>query len=143
NREICDTLQESASAIDKDTGTPIREYDLIDTALRAGKNPVIFQQEYELSKHLPLARKIAEQAVGEMLHYVGDASDIKNIILVGGGSFFFKKAIKEAFPKHRIHELKDALYANVKGFQLAGLEYAKTLIASEAGEKVGAGGVGP
>lgn len=50
-----------------------------------------------------------------MLHYVGDASDIKNIILVGGGAFFFKKAIKEAFPKHRIYEVKDALYANVKG----------------------------
>src|SRR5205823_12663423 len=100
-------------------------------------------QEYDLSKHLPLARKIAEQAIGEMLHYVGDASDIKNIMLVGGGSFFFKKAIKEAFPKHRIHELKDALYANVKGFQLAGLEYAKTLIASEASQaKVGTGSVG-
>ena len=69
-----------------------------------------------------------------MLHYVGDASDIKNIILVGGGAFFFRKAIKEAFPKHRIHELKDALYANVKGFQLAGVEFAKTLIASEPGE---------
>ena len=50
---------------------------------------------------------------------------------------------EEAFPKHRIHELKDALYANVKGFQLAGVEYAKTLIASESGEaKVGIDSVG-
>ena len=69
-----------------------------------------------------MASKIAEQAIGEVLHYVGHASDVKNIILVGGGAFFFKKAIKA---KHRIHELKDALYANVKGFQLAGVEYAK------------------
>ena len=53
-----------------------------------------------------MARKIAEQAIGEMLHYVGDASDIKNNMIPVGGSFFFKKAIKEAFPKHRIHELK-------------------------------------
>jgi len=53
------------------------------------------------------------------------------------------KAIKEAFPKHRIHELKDALYANVKGFQLAGVEYAKTLIASESGQaKAGTDSVG-
>jgi plasmid segregation protein ParM len=143
NRGMFDVLQAIASGISKATGTQFREYDLIDTALRGGKNPVIFQQEYDLAKHLPLARKIAEQAVGEMLHYVGDASDIKNIILVGGGAFFFKKAIKEAFPKHRIHELKDALYANVKGFQLAGVEYAKTLIASESGEaKIGVGSVG-
>jgi plasmid segregation protein ParM len=133
NRGMFDVLQAIACGIGKATGTQFREYDLIDIALRGGKNPVIFQQEYDLSKHLPLARKIAEQAVGEMLHYVGDASDIKNIILVGGGAFFFKKAIKEAFPKHRIHELKDPLYANVKGFQLAGVEYAKTLIASASG----------
>jgi len=143
NRGMFDVLQAIASGISKATGTQFREYDLIDHALRAGKDPVIFQQEYDLSKHLPLARKIAEQAIGEMLHYVGDASDIKNIILVGGGAFFFKKAIKEAFPKHRIHELKDALYANVKGFQLAGVEYAKTLIASESDEaKVGTDSVG-
>ena len=132
NRGMFDVLQAIASGISKSTGTQFREYDLVDTALRGGKNPVIFQEEYDLSKHLPLARKVAEQAIGEMLHYVGDASDIKNIILVGGGAFFFKKAIKEAFPKHRIYELKDALYANVKGFQLAGVEYAKTLIASES-----------
>jgi len=143
NRGMFDVLQAIASGISKATGTQFREYDLVDTALRGGKNPVIFQEEYDLSKHLPLARKIAEQAIGEMLHYVGDGSDIKNIILVGGGAFFFKKAIKEAFPKHRIHELKDALYANVKGFQLAGVEYAKTLIASESDEaKVGTDSVG-
>lgn len=143
NRGMFDVLQTIASGISKATGTQFREYDLVDTALRGGKNPVIFQQEYDLSRHLPLARKIAEQAIGEMLHYVGDGSDIKNIILVGGGAFFFRKAIKEAFPRHRIHELKDALYANVKGFQLAGVEYAKALIASEAGgAKAGALSVG-
>ena len=143
NRGMFDVLQAIASGISKSTGTQFREYDLIDAALRGGRNPVIFQEEYDLSKHLPLARKVAEQAIGEMLHYVGDASDIKNIILVGGGAFFFKKTIKEAFPKHRIHELKDALYANVKGFQLAGVEYAKTLIASESGQaKAGTDSVG-
>ena len=43
----------------------------------------------------------------------------------------------------QIHELKDALYANVKGFQLAGVEYAKTLIESEPVEaKVGTDNVG-
>lgn len=137
NRGMFDVLQAVASGISKATGTQFREFDLIDTALRNGRNPVIFQQEYDLSKHLPLARKIAEQAIGEMLHFVGDASDIKNIIVVGGGAHFFKRAIKAAFPKHRIHELKDALYANVKGFQLAGAEYAKVLV----GQAVGYGAV--
>jgi plasmid segregation protein ParM len=51
------------------------------------------------------------------------------------------KGDQGSIPKHRIHELKDALYANVKGFQLAG-EYAKTLIASESQAKAGTDSVG-
>ncbi|HEY8102692.1 MAG TPA: PRTRC system protein D [Burkholderiaceae bacterium] len=120
NRGMFDVLQKIAEGISGNTGTQFREFSLIDAALRGGKNPVVFQQEYDISGHLPMARKVPEHAVAEMQHYVGDASDIRNIIIVGGGAFFFKKAIKAAFPKHKIHELKDALYANVKGFQLAG-----------------------
>jgi plasmid segregation protein ParM len=55
NRGMFDVLQAIASGISKAAGTQFREHDLIDTALRAGKNPVIFQQEYDLSKHLPRA----------------------------------------------------------------------------------------
>ena len=81
---------------------------------------MIFQEEYDLSKHLPLARKVAEQAIGEMLHYVGDASDIKNIILVGGGSFFFKKAInREYYRTRRSNEPKP----HSLGHNLEGVHY--------------------
>ena len=49
--------------------------------------------------------------------------------LVGGGAFLFKKAVKAAFPKHRIHEVKEPMFANVRGFQLAGQNYAASAIA--------------
>lgn len=67
-----------------------------------------------------------------MLHYVGDAADINNIILVGGGAFFYRKALKTAFPHHELQELKDPIFANVKGFQFAGTELAKQADASSA-----------
>ena len=120
NLGMFDVLHKIAEGISRNTGTQFRAFELLDAALRGGKNPVIFQKEYDITQHLPLARKTAEHAVAEMLHFVGDASDIKNIILVGGGAFFFKKAVIQAFPRHKIHELKDALYANVKGYQIAG-----------------------
>ena len=44
NRGMFDVLQAIASGISKATGTQFREYDLIDHALRGGKNPVIFQR---------------------------------------------------------------------------------------------------
>ena len=128
SRGMFDVLQAIAHGVSTSLGIQFRDFELIDEALRTGKNPVIFQEAYDIARHLPLARKVADQAVGEMLHYVGNAADIRNIILVGGAAFFFKKAIKKAFPKHRLHEIKDPIYANVKGFQLAGMQYARSLL---------------
>lgn len=126
-RGMHDVLQTIIEGIGRSTSSHYRDYETVDVALRTGKKPVVFQKEYDLARHLPLARKIPEQAVAEMMHYVGDASDIRNIILVGGGAFFYRSALKAAFPNHAIHELKDPIYANVKGFQQAGMELARTL----------------
>jgi plasmid segregation protein ParM len=125
-RGMHDVLQAIVEGISRGTGSHYRDYDTVDAALRTGKKPVVFQAEYDLARHLPLARKIPEQAVAEMMHYVGDASDIRNIILVGGGAFFYRAALKSAFPNHTIHEMKDPIFANVKGFQQAGMELARS-----------------
>jgi len=131
-RGMHDVLQALVEGISRNTGAHYREYEMVDTALRSGKKLMVFQQEYDLSQHLPLARKVPEQAVAEMMHYVGDAGDIRNIVQVGGGAFFYKPALKAAFPNHTLHELKDPIFANVKGFQYAGLELAKTLTGSRS-----------
>lgn len=127
DRGMFDVVQTIIGGINRNTGSQLRNYELIDRALRDGKKPVLFQKEYDIAQHLPLAKKIPEQAVSEMMHYVGDAGDVRNIILVGGGAFFFKKALKNAFARHTIHELKEPMFANVKGFQYAGMELAKSL----------------
>lgn len=126
-RGMHDVLHAIVDGISRNTGAHYREYELVDTALRTGKKLVVFQKDYNLTQHIPLARKVAEQAVAEMMHYVGDAGDIKNIVLVGGGAFFYKPTLKAAFPNHAIQELKDPIYANVKGFQYAGCELIKAL----------------
>ena len=130
-RGMYDVLHTLVECISRNTGAHYREYEMVDTALRTSKKLVVFQKEYDLSQHLPIARKIPEQAVAEMLHYVGDAGDIKNIVEVGGGAFFYKAALKTAFPNHVIQEIKDPIFANVKGFWYAGMELAKALIASK------------
>ncbi|WP_257626438.1 PRTRC system protein D [Janthinobacterium sp. NKUCC06_STL] len=126
DRGMFDVLQSIADGISRITSSQYRDYDVIDRALRYGKKPVIFQADYDISQHLPMANKIPEQAVAEMMRYVGDAADIKNIILVGGAAFFYKKALKSAFARHTIHELKDPILANVKGFQYAGAAFVKS-----------------
>ena len=78
-----------------------------------------------MSRLLPIAHGIAQQAVSSMMHWIEASYSFQNIILVGGGAFLFKRAVKAAFPKHRIHEVKDPMYANVKGFQIGGIDFAR------------------
>jgi len=130
NRGMSDVLRLLAAEISKDIGTPYRDYDAIDLALRTGKAPVIFQKPYDMKRHLPLAESVAQQAVSTMRQWIETPESLQNIILVGGGAFLFKKAVKAAFPKHRIHEVKEPMFANVRGFQIAGQNYALSAMAA-------------
>lgn len=129
NRGMSDVLRLLGEEISKDIGTPYRDYDAIDLALRTGKAPVIFQKPYDIKKHLPLAESVAQQAISTMRQWIETPESLQNIILVGGGAFLFKKAVKAAFPKHRIHEVKEPMFANVRGFQIAGQNYAASTMA--------------
>lgn len=131
NRGMSDVLRLLAAEITKDIGSPYRDYDAIDLALRTGKQPVIFQKPYDMKRLLPLAETVAEQAVSTMKEWIEAPHSLQNIILVGGGAFLFRKAVKAAFPKHRIHEVKEPMFANVRGFQLAGQNYAHSVLAAE------------
>ena len=131
NRGMSDVLRLIAHAITKDIGTPYRDYDAIDLALRTGKPPVIFQKPYDMKHLMPLAESVADQAVSSMKEWLEAPHSLQNIILVGGGAFLFRKAVKAAFPRHRIHEVKEPMFANVRGFQLAGQNYARSVMTGE------------
>jgi plasmid segregation protein ParM len=136
NRGMSDVLRLLAAEITKDIGSPYRDYDAIDVALRTGKQPVIFQKPYDMKRLLPLAETVAEQAVSTMKEWIEAPHSLQNIILVGGGAFLFRKAVKAAFPKHRIHEVKEPMFANVRGFQLAGQNYAISKMTATGKEPV-------
>lgn len=124
NRGVFDVLQVIAGEISAEIGAPYSDLDAIDEALRTGRRLLIYQRHYDLAKLLPIAQTVAQQAVSSMMQWVGADYALQNIILVGGGAFLFETAVKQAFPRHRIQKVKDPLYANVRGFQLAGTNYA-------------------
>ena len=43
--------------------------------------------------------------------------------------------MKAAFPKHRIHEVKEPMFANVRGFQLGGQNHARSVMAATGKER--------
>jgi len=121
-RGMHDVLRTLAAEIGRALRTEYTDYDRLDFALRTRTQPLIFGQPYDLDRHLTAARKIPEEAVSYLRRYVEDGSDIDNILLAGGSAFFYRDAIRVAFPRHVIHELPDALYANVRGFQQYGMQ---------------------
>jgi plasmid segregation protein ParM len=124
NRGMLDVLEAIAEQIEVELGVPLRDLDKIDRALRFNSAPVIMQRRIELQPYMARATAIARDAVHALRRRVESAADIDNIIVAGGGAFFFKPFIAAAFPHHHIQELPDAIMANVKGFQLFGMEVA-------------------
>lgn len=126
NRGMSDVHRMLAAEISRDIGTPYRDHDAIDVALRTGKQPIIYQKPYDMKRLLPLAESVAQQAVSTMKEWLEAPHSLQNIILVGGGAFLFRKSVKAAFPKHRIQEVKEPMFANVRGFQIAGQNYVQS-----------------
>ena len=56
--------------------------------------------------------------------------NVQHVILVGGGAFLFKRAVKEAFATHQVLAVKEPMFANVRGYQIGGTNYAHTVLAN-------------
>ena len=127
HRGMFDIIKAIAKEISRDIGADYRDYDAVDEALRTKRPLMLYQKPYELERFSRVANQIADEAVASMLGEIGDPVGFQNIVLVGGGAEMFRKAVKKAFPKHQIHDAKDPIFANVKGFQIAGEHYAAKL----------------
>jgi plasmid segregation protein ParM len=114
--------------------TPITNLMPIDRALRTGKPPRFHGKEEPLDQFMPAAKAKIRQFVAVMANKVGSGVDIDNVILAGGGAQVFLEAIQEKLPRHEIVVLEEPIYANVRGFYLAGVEFmkAKTFAADRA-----------
>lgn len=123
NRGILDVVKAMCRRISADRGVDYRDIDALEAAMRNGANPIVGQQPYDLKTLMPITAATARQAVSTMIEWLGETREFDNIVLVGGGASLFGAALKEAFPKHKVHEVRDPLYANVKGFHMAGLDW--------------------
>jgi plasmid segregation protein ParM len=119
---VYDITQRIAEAITSKLGVPYEDRDAIDLALRKQKPLRLFGDPHPIERYKPIVESIAKEAVRAMLMSIGGTHRFDNVVLVGGGAFLFKKALREAFPRQRIQEVADPIYANVRGFQRAGMD---------------------
>lgn len=116
---VLKAMAESIAKKEKtDVGTVFK---ILDDATREGVAPRIFGHEIDIEAHKDRARAVINEAVTQLISNVGDGADIDNIMVAGGGTEFFIDAIREKFPRHNVLTCSDPVYANVIGFQRAGL----------------------
>lgn len=128
DRGVSNILQLIADDISEEIGVSYTNLENIDQALRTGKGLRVYQRTYDIERMKPLVEIIAQEAVAAMIGRIGASYNVQHVILVGGGAFLFKRAVKAAFATHQILSVKDPLFANVRGYQIAGTGYAKTLL---------------
>jgi plasmid segregation protein ParM len=126
NRGMLDVLEHIAEEISEALGERYNDLDRIDLSLRLpGQQLNIMGRPFDMSRSIESARHVAVEAVREMRRHIDAQNDsaafIDNIVLTGGGAFYFKPAIEQAFPKHDVKLVRDGMLANVRGFQLAGM----------------------
>lgn len=126
NRGMSNILHAIAQEISTAIGERYEDLDAIDLALRTGKGPVIYQKPFDIAPMLPFARTVAQQAVAAMLTRIEDPLSVKNVILAGGGAFMFQQVLKDALPKHKVHLVKEPIFANVRGYQLGGMNLLRS-----------------
>ena len=124
-RGVSDILRHIADTVGARMKEDFRDLDAVDRALRSGQILRLNQIDHDLKKFDTAIHKIADQALDFVLARLDGPQELEHIILVGGGAYLYTKAVRRRFPKHKITEVADPMYANVRGFQLLGEQYVR------------------
>ena len=100
--------------------TAVTEYLLgqLDFALRTGAPFEINGRVENLKPHLGAADRIIAGALNKIMSSIGAASEINNVIVVGGTSHLFKNQISNIFAGYSVKVAKNPEFSNVRGFHL-------------------------
>ena len=112
-----------SEAINHEHQTSYEDLTALDHDLRHNRL-VLFGSKVDLSKYSHCVKPLLNQSLNALYNSVGDGHDVSSILLVGGASHYFLNQIKNRYPKHNIQIAKDPIFANVRGFQKAGVRYA-------------------
>ena len=122
-------LRMVADKLEENLGKQIIDLFPIDAALKSGEPLVLYGKPIHLDELRPNIEARCKTNVMEMIGRLGNSADLRRVVLCGGGARLFRKGVTEALPTWDIHLSKDPMFANVRGFQGFGEEYANRIAA--------------
>ena len=72
----------------------------------------------DLTRHMEAGRKVIDDGLAKLAHQIGTKSDIDNVIIVGGASHLYQDAVVQMFGGYDVRVAQQAVFANVRGFQM-------------------------
>lgn len=100
---------------------------LIDHSLATDTAFEIYGHSFDLKKHMSAGNEVIQEAAQAVKNSIGSGSDVKVIIMTGGGAPLYAQAIQDKFPRHTVVTLPSPALANVRGFHLIGEMLAKSM----------------
>lgn len=100
----------------------------VDRALYGNKIAKINGKEEKVDDHLAPAHKLMRDGMEKMMASIGSRGDIDSVIVVGGAAPLYAPVVCEVFGTDMVRVSKDPVYANVRGFQVVGMQRAKTMV---------------
>lgn len=115
-----------ASELGRETGETIDIGRIEEAFNKSGevKTIKVKGETFNLAKYDGLVRGIIQEVLEQMGSQIGTFSDLDNIIVVGGAAELYKRILQPLVPKFNIIVPKDPMFANVRGFQVAGEVWA-------------------
>jgi len=110
-----------AERIGAQTNKQVNGIERIDNALRESRAFTVHGESYDIATdYLPAALAVVDPVVKEIQNRVGDAEDIAEIWLSGGGAQLYLEALKRAYPSITMQIVPNPCFANSEGFFIAG-----------------------
>lgn len=116
------------TAISEKIGERFDNLAAIDAAVVSDKPTLrVWGRDIDISDCLAAGDAIVEDALNVLVASVAEVQDIDNIVLCGGGAPIYLPHVANRFSRHRVVCSPDAVFSNVRGFQIAGEARLKTL----------------
>lgn len=99
----------------------------LDHALQHSTPVKIAGKIYNLEEFESVIRTSIRSSLARMSESLGTFDDVDNILLTGGGARLFLDELQRIIPSREIIVDNDSIYSNVRGFQMAGEQWAEEL----------------
>jgi plasmid segregation protein ParM len=120
---VSEILKSIARQLEREEQCSFDDLNWIDEGLRKGEVRIEGKTR-AMDRYIKKAMEAVKPGIAALKNSIGHAKTIDRIYLVGGGARYFSGAIREEFPNHPIFTVQEAVFANVRGFQIAGEQMA-------------------